>query len=122
MGGHCYVYLCYGIHQMLNIVTGMAGEGAAILIRSCEVSEGIQTVVERRKTKSGATICNGPGKVTQALAIDRGFNNHPLFEGAGLVLRDGAQPVSIERTRRIGIGYAKEEDKTALLRFVGLWE
>jgi DNA-3-methyladenine glycosylase len=106
---------------MLNIVTGMAGEGAAVLIRSCEVLEGIQTVLERRKAKHGASICNGPGKVAQALAIDGGFNGHPLFESGGLELRDGAQPVSIERTARIGIGYAKEADKSAPLRFVGRW-
>jgi DNA-3-methyladenine glycosylase len=121
MGGHCYVYLCYGIHQMLNIVTGMAGEGAAVLVRSCEVVEGIQTVQERRKAGHGATICNGPGKVAQALAIDRGFNNHPLFEIGGLELREGEMPISIERTTRIGIGYAKDEDKSAHLRFVGRW-
>jgi DNA-3-methyladenine glycosylase len=120
MGGHCYVYLCYGIHQMLNIVTGKAGDGAAVLIRSCEVLEGLQTVLERRKAKPNVTICNGPGKVAQALAIDRDFNNHPLFEIGGLELRDGALPISIEQTRRIGIGYAKEEDKSAPMRFVGL--
>ena len=121
MGGHCYVYLCYGIHQMLNVVTGNIGDGAAVLIRSCAVIAGLQTVLERRKVKPGAAICNGPGKVGQALAIDRRFNNHPLFESGGLELREGSQPESIERTGRIGVGYADEADKRAMLRFVGLW-
>ena len=163
MGGHCYVYLCYGVHQMLNVVTGHIGAGSAVLIRSCEVLDGFQKVMERRKVKSGAaissfacdacftsgkarlqasrgqdlqanpgiehstffklncSICNGPGKVGQALAIDGRFNNHPLFESGGLELREGTQPMSIERTRRIGIEYADEVDKCALLRFAGLW-
>jgi len=123
MGGYCYVYLCYGIHQMLNIVTGDIGDGAAVLIRSCTVLDGLQTVLERRKLKQHSidSICNGPGKVGQALAIDRHFNNHPLFESGGLELLEGTQPASIEYSRRIGIGYADEADKLALLRFVGLW-
>ncbi|MDR1840339.1 MAG: DNA-3-methyladenine glycosylase [Holophagales bacterium] len=121
MGGHCYVYLCYGIHQMLNIVAGFEGGGAAVLIRSCEVVEGLEKVLERRRAKPGMTtaiLCNGPGKVAQALAIDKSFNNHPLFLPSGLELREGSRPASIERSGRIGIGYASESDKSALLRYI----
>jgi len=120
VGGYCYIYLCYGIHQMLNIVTGNIGSGAAVLIRACEVTRGYQRAAERRKIKHitpGLPLCDGPGKVTQALAIDRSYNNHPLFESGGLELRDGTPPVSIERTERIGIDYASESDRSALLRF-----
>jgi len=119
MGGHCYVYLCYGIHQMLNVVTGDIGDGAAVLIRACEIVDGLQKLLERRKVKPEASVCNGPGKITQALAIDRSFNDHPLFESGGLELREGTRPASFERTKRIGIDYASENDKSAPLRFVG---
>jgi len=120
VGGHCYIYLCYGIHQMLNVVTGDIDNGAAVLIRACEVISGYQRAAERRGIKRvtpGLPLCDGPGKVTQALAIDRNYNNHPLFESGGLELHDGTQPTSIERTKRIGIDYATESDKSALLRF-----
>jgi DNA-3-methyladenine glycosylase len=123
MGGHCYVYLCYGVHQMLNIVTGKAGEGAAVLIRSCRVIDGLESVLKRRKkNQADAALCNGPGKVAQALGIDRAFNNHPLFEPGGLELRVGTEPTSFERTKRVGIGYAKEKDKNAPLRLIGYWD
>jgi len=124
IGGHCYVYLCYGIHLMLNIVTGNEGEGAAVLIRSCEVLKGLKKVMERRKAKPGAAeslLCDGPGKVGQVLAIDRSFNNHPLFESGGLELRVGAQPTNIERSRRIGIDYASDSDKADLLRYRAMY-
>jgi len=120
-GGHCYVYLCYGIHQMLNIVTGPDGEGAAVLVRSCEVAAGAKIVLERRRAKMGPNICNGPGKVAQALSVDKSHNFHPLFESGGLTLRDGEGPSRIERTGRVGIAFANEKDQSALLRFIGKW-
>jgi len=120
-GGHCYVYLCYGVHQMLNIVTGIAGEGSAALIRSCEVLGGAKTVAARRNAKMGPTLCNGPGKVAQALAIDKSYNFHPLYERGGLTLRDGEAPASIECAKRVGIAYADEMDRSAMLRFIGKW-
>jgi len=121
LGGRCYVYLCYGIHQMLNIVTGVADEGAAALIRSCEVLGGAERVMNRRNAKMGPTLCNGPGKVAQALAIDKSYNFHPLYERGGLTLCDGEGPISIERAKRVGIAYADEIDKSAMLRFIGKW-
>lgn len=122
MGGRCYVYLCYGIHQMLNIVTGIAGEGSAVLVRSCEVMGGAKSVLKRRKAKMGPTICNGPGKVAQALAIDKSYNFHPLYESGGLTLRDGEGPSSIECAKRVGIEYAAGKDRSAMLRFMGKWD
>jgi DNA-3-methyladenine glycosylase len=122
VGGRCYVYLCYGIHWMLNVVTGREGEGAAVLIRSCEVVDGLQTVLERRRKVNGgrnaADICGGPGKVAQALAVDGGFNGHTLSEPGGLELREGVRPSSVERTKRVGVDYAEEKDRDAPLRFM----
>jgi DNA-3-methyladenine glycosylase len=140
-GGHCYVYLCYGLHWMLNIVTGREGEGAAVLVRSCEVLEGLQEVMERRRTSGvrtkapgasgvrtkapdamcSAGICSGPGKVAQALALDGGHNGHPLYAPGGLELREGTPPTTVAHKKRIGINYAEEKDRNAGLRFVGLW-
>jgi DNA-3-methyladenine glycosylase len=129
-GGRCYVYLCYGVHWMLNVVADIEGNGGAVLVRSCEVLEGMGEVMERRSpsaraavtgAKRAAAICHGPGKVGQALGIDGGINGHPLFEPGDLELRGGSSPKSVERTKRIGIAYAKEKDRDALLRFVGAW-
>lgn len=90
-GGVWYVYLCYGIHEMLNLVVGPENWPAAILIRGVE----------------GAV---GPGRVTKTLAIDRALNGAPAtepvsglwLEDRGVVLKRGA----VEATRRIGIDYA----------------
>jgi len=96
-GGRAYVYFCYGMHHMLNIVTGPVGEGAAILIRSCEPVEG-QDLVRRRRTgpagraPSGPALLAGPGKVAQALAVDLSFTNHLLYQEGGLELREGTAP------------------------------
>jgi DNA-3-methyladenine glycosylase len=65
--GHAYVYLCYGLHQMLNLVTNRDGEGAAVLIRSCEPIAGHRTIRRRRGGKEGPVLLTGPGKVGQAL-------------------------------------------------------
>jgi DNA-3-methyladenine glycosylase len=122
IGGRCYVYLCYGIHQMLNVVAGDAGEGSAALIRGCEVLGRAKSVVKRRKAKMGPDICKGPGKVAQALDIDKSYNFHPLYQRGGLTLRDGEGPTSIERAERVGIAFANENDRSAMLRFIGKWD
>lgn len=98
--GHWYVYLCYGIHWMLNIVTGAEGVPAAVLIR------GVGGVV-------------GPGRVTRALGIDKAFDGRPAARATGLWLEAG-EPVAsrkISCTPRIGVGYAGEWAEKPL-RFV----
>jgi DNA-3-methyladenine glycosylase len=115
-GGHAYVYLCYGIHHLLNIVTG-DGDGTAVLIRACEVAGGLPTVLRRRGAQPGPTLLAGPGKVGQALALDTGWSHHPLFEPGGLELLDGNRPAAILAGPRVGIDYAAEADRTAPLRF-----
>lgn len=98
--GVFYVYLCYGVHWMLNIVTGPSEYPAAILIR-------------------GAGACQGPGRLTKAMAIDRtldGCMAEPtcgLWFEAGEYVPDGA----VERSPRIGIGYAAEPWRSAPYRF-----
>jgi len=104
--GRAYVYLCYGLHQMLNLVTNDADEGAAVLIRACEPVQGLCTIRARRGGRTGPVLLNGPGKVGAALALDTSWSHHPLFEAGGLELRHGAAPRAMLHGPRVGIDYA----------------
>jgi DNA-3-methyladenine glycosylase len=115
--GRAYVYQCYGLHQMLNLVAGEPGDASAILIRSCEIVAGEAVVRERRGGKVGPVLLTGPGKVAQALAIDRSFNHHDLCEPGELEIRAG---VACERALvgpRVGIDYADPAHRDADWRF-----
>jgi DNA-3-methyladenine glycosylase len=116
-GGHAYVYLCYGIHQMLNVVVGPEGLAAAVLVRACEPEAGHATLRRRRGAARGPALLTGPGKVAQALGIDTRFSGRPLFRPGGLELRDGEAPPSVLVGPRIGIDYATERDREAAWRF-----
>ncbi|KAM7524608.1 hypothetical protein LguiA_014510 [Lonicera macranthoides] len=117
-GGHAYVYLCYGLHTMLNIVADKEGCGAAVLIRSCAPVSGLETVQQRRGLKTEKPVLlTGPGKVGQALGISTGWSNHPLFTPGGLELLDGPEPENILVGPRVGIEYASPEHVSALWRF-----
>lgn len=115
--GHAYVYLCYGLHNLLNIVTNQKGEAAAVLIRACEPLAGIDIIKARRKNARDALLSVGPGNVAQSLGVDRSFNFHPLFEVGGLEIMDALPIERILRGPRVGIDYAKESDRRAHLRF-----
>jgi DNA-3-methyladenine glycosylase len=111
--GHAYVYLCYGLHQMLNLVTNRHGEGAAVLIRSCEPIAGHRIIRQRRGGKNGPVLLTGPGKVGQALGLDPRFSGHPLYQRGGLEVRKGSTVARIAVGSRIGIGYAEPEHQQA---------
>ena len=111
--GRAYVYLCYGLHQMLNIVTGQEGQGAAVLIRACAPVAGLETIRTRRGGKEGPVLLTGPGKVGAALGIDRSWSHHPLHERGGLELRRGRSPAAVLHGPRVGINYAQESDVLA---------
>ena len=98
-GGRAYVYLCYGVHNLLNIVTGVSGFPEAALIR-------------------GAGEFNGPGKLTKAMEIDRSLNWENLIISDRLWIEDDGNKHSYKTDRRVGINYAREVDRNRLWRFI----
>ncbi|GAB4211736.1 MAG: hypothetical protein OHK0013_33740 [Sandaracinaceae bacterium] len=116
--GHAYVYVCYGLHAMLNVVTGAEGEGAAVLIRSAEPISGHERVRARRAvaTDDPTTLLAGPGKVGQALGLGPAFSGHPLYRPGGLEVRAGQPPREILVGPRVGVDYARPHDRDAPYR------
>ncbi len=116
--GHAYVFLCYGLHQMLNVVTDQEGCGAAVLIRACEVVHGLDHVRERRGGRQGPGLLTGPGKVGAALALDTSWSGHALFAAGGLELREGSPPAAgLLVGPRVGIAFADPAHVAAPWRF-----
>lgn len=106
--GHLYVYFTYGMHFCCNVVTGMEGHGAAVLIRAVEPLQGCD-VIERLRGVRGSSATNGPAKLTQALGIDLALNNHDL-RCAPLLLTEGARKDNerVDISTRIGISRAAD--------------
>jgi DNA-3-methyladenine glycosylase len=113
-GGHAYVYLCYGIHNLFNVVTNVVGLADAVLIRAIEPLQGIGVMKERRdKVESPFQLTSGPGKLTKALGIDRSFNGKFLLNSEVWIEDVGEKLGSkqIEAGKRIGIDYAGKDAK-----------
>lgn len=115
-GGHAYVYLCYGLHNMLNVVTGN-GDGTAVLVRAAEPVEGHAVIRERRGGREGPVLLTGPGKIGQALGLSTEWSGHALFDPGGLELHEGAPARRLCAGPRVGIDYARPRDVRARLRF-----
>lgn len=111
-GGVAYVYLCYGVHNLFNIVTNKAGKPEAVLVRSLQPMQGEETMLARMKTRSLKRITSGPGKLTKALGIDRKLNGASLLT-SDLWIENGVKinKNEIVTTTRIGIDYAGEDSK-----------
>ena len=109
--GHAYVYLCYGIHQLFNIVTNVKGEPDAILIRAVEPIAGLNHILSRRNKKSLKPMDTaGPGKVTQALGITKNHNQVDLINDQIYVLnRPSLDEELLGVSARIGVDYAEED-------------
>jgi len=105
--GRTYVYLIYGMYHCLNIVSGIEGEGEAVLIRALEPVEGIELMQKRRKTKKTENLCSGPGKLTQAFGITKKHNNLSLIDGPIHIYSSGIKP-EIESSTRIGLSAGKD--------------
>lgn len=85
-GGVSYVYICYGIHHLFNIVTGPEGAAHAVLVRAIEPVSNIATFAERRKMKeNNRAITNGPGKFTVAMGIYKEHDGLSLFDQKSVV-------------------------------------
>jgi DNA-3-methyladenine glycosylase len=111
-GGVAYVYLVYGVHHCLNTVTGNSGDGSAVLIRAGEPLEGEEVMVSHRRLARSprpGEVAGGPGKLCQALAIDRGLNGARLDRSA-LRITSGlpSAPSEVVAGPRIGVDYAGE--------------
>lgn len=107
--GHAYVYLCYGLHQMLNFVTGPEGHAAAVLIRAAEVVDGGAFVQARRGGRTDPLT--GPGKVGAALGLTTALSGYALTGPIEVWSRD--RPVRLRAGPRVGIGYASPSDQAA---------
>lgn len=108
-GGYAYVYLIYGMHICMNIVTNRENLPEVLLLRALEPVEGIDLMKKRRKTDKLKNLCSGPGKLSQAMGITRENYGEDLC-GDSFYLEDA--PVlaaeEIQRTKRINIDYAEE--------------
>jgi len=97
-GGIAYVYLCYGMHELFNVITGPADHPEGVLIRGVEGAE-------------------GPGRATKLLGITRKYNTLDLTPENGLWLEDDGSHPEYTAHPRVGIGYASEADQARLWRF-----
>lgn len=97
--GTIYLYLCYGMHWLLNIVTGEPEEPEAVLIRACVEAP-------------------GPGKLTKALGITGTLNRESILRCPSLWIEDDGFQCEVTADKRVGIGYASQEDQNRLWRFI----
>lgn len=111
-GGLSYIYLCYGIHYLFNIITNLAHTADAVLVRAIEPVDGIEVMLERRgMDKIAHRIAAGPGSVSRALGLDKTHNALDLtednvwIEKRGIIYADD----QIIASPRVGVDYAGED-------------
>lgn len=97
--GIIYVYLCYGMHWLMNIITGEEGHPEGVLLRA---GEGY----------------GGPAKLTKAIGVDKRFNGQPVFGNEEIWIEDDGERFEIAAAPRVGIDYAGEEWKSKPWRFM----
>ncbi len=112
-GGHAYIYLCYGIHHLFNVVTAPAGIAHAVLIRALEPLDGLEIMMERRSLcKLETRITKGPGSLATALGLRTSMTGESLIQKKSKIYMEDRgikYPSSdIIQTPRIGVGYAEE--------------
>jgi len=108
-GGVAYVYLCYGMHHLFNIVTHQKEVPHAILIRSIKPHYGSEKMLERRgKTKLDKHLCSGPGNLSKALGMTTADTGKTVTGGEIYLEDHGISSLCIKQTPRIGIDYAEE--------------
>ncbi len=111
-GGAAYVYLCYGIHHLFNVVTGTEGVPHAVLVRAGTVHSGLTAMLERRgKPKPDRTLLAGPGSLAKALGITTALTGSSLLDGP-IRIEDHGLEIDDARIRvgpRVGVDYAEED-------------
>jgi DNA-3-methyladenine glycosylase len=112
--GNVYVYFTYGMHWCVNIVTGAAGDGQAVLIRAIRPEQGIKHMRERRNGRPDPELTNGPAKVCQALGITGADNGAQVNEGRFMLVPPAGDPPLVQALPRIGIRH----DTHRLWRFI----
>ncbi|MFT3979933.1 MAG: DNA-3-methyladenine glycosylase [Ferruginibacter sp.] len=112
-GGTAYIYICYGIHQMLNIVANKKEVPDAVLIRAIEPLEGIDIMLQRTgKSKADHSLTRGPGNVGKALGLFKHHSGISLLDDTISIHRDAYPKIadsSIGASKRIGVDYAEED-------------
>ena len=110
--GHAYIYLCYGIHHLFNIVTNKKGHADAVLIRGIEPIDGIETILKRRgKSQSDRSTGAGPGNVSKALGITTSlYGTNLLSDTIWLECRNiELNKTIILESPRVGVAYAGDD-------------
>jgi len=106
---HAYVYKIYGTSFCVNVSSNEAGIGEAILIRALQPLDGVPLMMQRRGTQAVRDLCRGPGRLCQALAIDRGLDGVDLLESPELWIADGGlKSDRVRKSKRIGITKAAD--------------
>lgn len=119
--GHAYVYFTYGMHWLLNCVTGAEGYAAAVLVRAIYPVEGIEAIAARRPGVARARWCDGPAKLCRALEIDGQYNGMALFSASNdLWIEKGTRVPDelVSATARVGIDRVPEPWRSIPWRFV----
>lgn len=119
-GGIAYIYLCYGIHHLFNVVTNIRGVPHAVLIRAGKPLSGVDIMLERRsKEREDKKLLGGPGSLSQALGITTGLTGASLL-GRKIWIEDrkmDVDDIAITSGPRVGVDYA-EEDAQLPYRFI----
>ncbi len=111
-GGVAYVYLCYGVHHLFNVVTSIENIPHAVLIRAVEPVTGVETMLLRTgKVKQDYSLTKGPGNVSKALGIVTKYSGADLLSDDVFIADDGfiLQKKNIVATPRIGVDYAGDD-------------
>ncbi|WP_235041395.1 DNA-3-methyladenine glycosylase [Vreelandella profundi] len=114
--GHAYVYLVYGMHWLLNVVTEPEDSPCAVLIRAVEPTAN-EDAMRAIRQATGKQLSNGPGKLTRALSINKALYGHDMTQRDQLWISAASHHEPVASGPRVGIDYAKPEHRDAPWRF-----